>query len=130
MNCQGTHLIADLYGCRNLDDAGLVDAVLRDATSAVGATLVGLHLHRFGDGQGVTGVAMLAESHISIHTWPEHDYAAVDMFVCGAGHDLDAGLRVMIDRFQAAQHDIKRLDRGIRMQVDVPSQRRPADSMR
>lgn len=112
MNSQGMHLIADLYGCRGLDDAGLIEAALREASTAIGATLVGLHLHRFGEGQGVTGVVMLAESHISIHTWPEHDYAAIDMFVCGEGHDLDAGLRVLTDHFHAAREDIKRLTRG------------------
>lgn len=119
MNCQGTHLIADLYDCRGLADVDQVEAALRDATAAIGATLIGLHLHRFGEGEGVTGVAMLAESHISIHTWPEHDYAAIDIFVCGDGHDVEAGARVMIGHFRAARHDIQQLPRGMRARAPI-----------
>ena len=66
-----------------LDEVAPVEAMLRDAAEAAGATVLNVRLHHFGPGQGVTGVAILAESHISIHTWPEKDYAAVDIFMCG-----------------------------------------------
>lgn len=89
---QGRHLIADLTGCARLDDAGFVEAALVAAAEAAGATVLEARLHSFGPGQGVTGVVLLAESHISIHTWPEHGYAAVDIFLCGRRHDLDAAL--------------------------------------
>jgi S-adenosylmethionine decarboxylase len=79
----GTHLLVDLWGCRNLDDLALVDQALREAVTACKATLLNLFLHHFGEEQGVSGVAVLAESHISIHTWPERGYAAIDIFMCG-----------------------------------------------
>ena len=55
----------------------------RPAVDVAGATLLHIHLHRFGDGGGVTGVAVLAESHITVHTWPERGFAAFDVFMCG-----------------------------------------------
>jgi S-adenosylmethionine decarboxylase len=79
----GTHLLVDLWECRNLDDLALVEQALREAVTACRATLLNLFLHHFGKEQGVSGVAVLAESHISIHSWPERRYAALDLFMCG-----------------------------------------------
>lgn len=84
MTVLGHHLLADLHGCPHLDDPVLVEAALRAAVAAAGVRLLDLRLHHFGARQGVTGVALLAESHISIHSWPEHGYAAIDIFICGA----------------------------------------------
>jgi S-adenosylmethionine decarboxylase len=67
----GTHLLLDLWGSSNL-------------TEAAEATILHSHFHHFGPDGGVSGVLVLAESHISIHTWPERDFAAVDIFMCGA----------------------------------------------
>ncbi|WP_156679772.1 adenosylmethionine decarboxylase [Sphingomonas profundi] len=92
----GRHLIADLHGCTGLDDVAAIERLLRDAATAAGAALLEIRLHAFGPGQGVTGVALLAESHISIHSWPEHGYAALDFFLCGARHDLEAALAVIV----------------------------------
>lgn len=92
----GQHLLADFHGCHALDDLGAIAAMLRDAAAAAGATLLDVRLHHFGPGQGVTGVAMLAESHISIHSWPEHGYAALDFFLCGNAHDIGAALDVAV----------------------------------
>jgi S-adenosylmethionine decarboxylase len=80
----GTHLLLDLWGAKNLTDPPTIDAVLRDAAEAAGATILHSHFHHFGPDGGVSGVLVLAESHISIHTWPERDFAAVDIFMCGA----------------------------------------------
>jgi S-adenosylmethionine decarboxylase len=80
----GSHLILDLWDARHLDDAGRVELALRQAVEAAGATLLHLHLHAFTPSGGISGVAVLAESHISIHTWPERGYAAIDVFMCGA----------------------------------------------
>ncbi len=79
----GRHLLIDLWGARRLDDLALAEATLREAVAAVGATLLHIHVHHFTPNHGVSGVAVLAESHISIHTWPEAGYAALDVFVCG-----------------------------------------------
>ncbi len=79
----GTHLLIDIWGASGLDDLGLVDAALREAVAATGATLLRMDLHHFSPNGGISGVAVLAESHMSIHTWPERAYAALDVFVCG-----------------------------------------------
>ncbi len=78
----GTHLIIDLYGAERLDDLPFIETVLRDCVDKAKATLLHIHLHPF-EPNGVSGVAVLAESHISVHTWPEEGYAAFDVFMCG-----------------------------------------------
>jgi len=83
MRFAGTHLIVDLWDASRLDDLPLVERTLRQASDAAGATLLRLDLHSFSPTGGITGVAILAESHISIHTWPERSYAALDLFMCG-----------------------------------------------
>jgi S-adenosylmethionine decarboxylase len=93
---EGQHLIADLQGASQLADVEHVKRCLIEAAAAAGATLLEIRLHSFGPGQGVTGVAMLAESHISIHTWPEYGSACVDLFMCGRSHDLDAALDTIV----------------------------------
>jgi S-adenosylmethionine decarboxylase len=104
----GTHLIIDLWGATNLDDPGHIDAVLRDAAIATGATILHGHFHHFSPNGGVSGVLVLAESHVSIHTWPERDYAALDIFVCGdcdpykAIEHLKRGF--LPERVQLAEH--------------------------
>ena len=108
----GTHLLADLTGCAGLDDPARVEMALREAVAAARATLLDIRLHHFGPEQGVTGVALLAESHISIHTWPEHGYAAVDIFLCGSGHDLDAALAALSVRLDARGCAERRMARG------------------
>ena len=79
----GTHLLVELWGAANLADvAGIENALLEGARKA-GATVLHSYMHPFGEGMGVSGVVVLAESHISIHTWPERGYAAIDLFMCG-----------------------------------------------
>lgn len=112
MEFTGNHLLIDLFGCTGLDDAVRVEDVLRTAVSRAGATLIDFRLHGFGPGQGITAIALLSESHISIHSWPEHGYAAVDLFLCGERHDLDAAVTVLVDGFAADRHDVQRFARG------------------
>ncbi len=66
-----------------LNDIARIEQAMRDIVTACGATLLHIHLHHFSPSGGVSGVAVLAESHISVHTWPERDYAAFDVFMCG-----------------------------------------------
>jgi S-adenosylmethionine decarboxylase len=109
----GRHVLADFHGCAaRLDDVELVEQTLIDAVRAAGATILHLNLHHFGEGQGVTGVALLAESHMSIHTWPEHGYAALDLFLCGRRHDIDAALAVLADAFEPADINKRTIERG------------------
>ncbi|WP_420546878.1 adenosylmethionine decarboxylase [Curvivirga sp.] len=79
----GTHLLIDLWGASNLDQIELVEETLRKGALDAGATILHCHLHHFTPNGGVSGVLVLAESHISIHTWPEANYAALDVFMCG-----------------------------------------------
>ena len=83
MRFAGTHLIIDLWHASHLDNIEAVETALRDSVEASGATLLKLDLHCFSPSGGITGVAVLAESHISIHTWRERAYAAIDVFMCG-----------------------------------------------
>lgn len=109
----GRHLLADLHDCSApLDDPALIERSLRAAAEAARATLLDIRLHRFGEGQGVTGVALLAESHISIHSWPEHRYAALDFFLCGHRHDIDAALGVMVEALGAGEVRTHSVARG------------------
>lgn len=86
VRCAGAHLIVDLYHAERLDDIAHIERTLRDCVTAAGATLLHIHLHHFEPNGGVSGVAVLAESHISIHSWPEHGYAALDIFMCGSAN--------------------------------------------
>src|SRR5918996_2631116 len=97
----GTHLIVDLWGGNKLDDIEHIRRALKDAAYAAGATLLDIHLHRFSPNGGVSGVAVLAESHISIHTWPERSYAALDLFMCGKAEPYMA-IPVMQEAFEPA----------------------------
>jgi S-adenosylmethionine decarboxylase len=83
VRCAGTHLIIDLFGARRLDDLRHISDTLKKCVEVAGATLLHIHLHHFTPNGGVSGVAVLAESHISIHSWPEAGYAALDVFMCG-----------------------------------------------
>ncbi|MGE9657799.1 adenosylmethionine decarboxylase [Snodgrassella alvi] len=81
----GRHCILDVYQINDnwLQDAVAIEELLRQAAQAAQAHILTSHFHTFGGNGGVTGVLLLAESHISIHTWPEHHYAAIDIFMCG-----------------------------------------------
>lgn len=79
----GIHLIIDFWEAENLDNLQLMEAALREAVEVSGATLLHIHLHHFTPSGGISGIAVLAESHISVHTWPERGYAAFDIFMCG-----------------------------------------------
>lgn len=107
----GTHLIVDLRGAAGLDDIAHIERALRDAVAASGATLLHVHLHHFTPNGGVSGVAVLAESHISIHTWPERGYAALDVFMCGSARP-EKTLEVFKKAFQPARMDVAEHLRG------------------
>jgi S-adenosylmethionine decarboxylase len=110
----GTHLIIDLMQAERLDDLPFVEDTLRECVTAAGATLLHIHLHHFTPNGGVSGVAVLAESHISIHSWPECGYAALDVFMCGDAqpHKAVEVLRKAFkpDRIQVEEH---RRGRGV-----------------
>ena len=114
----GIHLIADLHGIapHRLVDPAAIEQLLNDAAVVAGATIVYSHFHAFGPGQGVTGVVLLAESHISIHTWPENGFAAVDIFMCGGAQPQQA-LEAIVAAWQPISSDVRNLSRGLAAQI-------------
>jgi S-adenosylmethionine decarboxylase len=110
VRCAGVHLIVDLHGAERLNDIDHIEATLRHCVEAARATLLHIHLHHFQP-NGVSGVAVLAESHISIHTWPEARYAALDVFMCGTA-DPDACIPVLREAFSATRVGVSEILRG------------------
>ncbi len=112
----GRHILADFYQARHLTAPDRVKQLLSEAARAANATVLDLKLHDFGEGFGYTGFALLAESHISVHTWPEHDYVAIDIFMCGQS-DAEKALDVLRAYFAPDDERIQMLDRGQLPQV-------------
>lgn len=108
----GTHLILDLWQASNLDDLKLMQRAMREAVEVSGATLLHIHLHHFTCSGGISGVAILAESHISVHTWPERNYAAFDIFMCGDARP-EMSIPVLKQYFLPARMEITEQLRGI-----------------
>jgi S-adenosylmethionine decarboxylase len=108
----GSHLIIDLWEAEGLNDRDRIETALIDAVKAAGATLLHIHLHTFNDGGGVSGVAVLAESHITFHTWPEEGYGAFDVFMCGDAEPRKA-LPVFAAAFNAKRTVIAEHKRGV-----------------
>ncbi|MCP9808317.1 adenosylmethionine decarboxylase [Cyanobium sp. HWJ4-Hawea] len=103
----GKHCILELYNCDSakLDDEAFLRTAITTAAKQAGATLLNLITHRF-DPQGVTGLALLAESHISIHTWPESGYAAVDVFTCGDHTMPEKACQVLAEELESGRHKL------------------------
>lgn len=108
----GQHLIVDMWDGQGFDDKSFIEDTFRRAVEAAKATLLHIHLHEFTGGGGVSGVAVLAESHISIHTWPERGYAAVDIFMCGVAQPLRA-VEVMREAFKPRHTTVAEHKRGV-----------------
>ena len=108
----GAHLLLDMWGAGHLDDPEILGQAMRAAARAAEATLLHLHLHHFSPQGGVSGVAVLAESHISVHTWPEHGFAAFDIFMCGAAHPHLAA-KTLRDALHPSRIELNELRRGL-----------------
>lgn len=114
----GQHLIAEFYDAVGLYDPEAAKPALKNAVIDAGATLLGIDLHDFGDRAGFTGVAILAESHISIHTWPEHGYAAIDVFMCGDAQP-EKCIEALKRYFKPKQVSQQLIRRGLPAQLTV-----------
>src|SRR4029078_1914456 len=110
----GTHLIIDLVRAERLDDLEHIEHTLRRCVEVAVATLLHIHLHHFTPNGGVSGVAVLAESHISIHSWPEYADAALDVFMCGATKPR-ASIDVLKEAFSPGKVLVKEHLRGKEM---------------
>jgi S-adenosylmethionine decarboxylase len=116
MKAIGRHIILEMWGCQNLDSVETAECALRDMVQALDVTLLDLKVYPFSP-VGVTGMAIVSESHLVIHTWPEYGYAAVDVFTCGAPRDPQDAIGVLRRYFQPERIGVMEINRG---QVDLP----------
>ena len=114
MNVLGLHLLLELKECNPalLDDLAYVREALFLTAQQLGAHVVGESFHRFTP-QGVTGILSIAESHISIHTWPEFNYAAADIFTCGSSFRPSEAAELLIQRFESQAPQLTEVRRGL-----------------
>ena len=110
---QGKHLLLELYrcDCEKLNDESFLRCVLNKAAKLANATVLNLISNKF-EPQGVTAIALLAESHISIHTWPESNYSAVDIFTCGQNMLPELASKYLIDALNAEEHSLRIIERN------------------
>lgn len=106
----GNHIIAEFTGCSNLNNSAQLESVLTDAAHAANATVVGVKVHQF-EPCGMTGVIILEESHISVHTWPEYGYASIDVYTCG-DMPIEKALEVLREFFQPKKIRAITVNRG------------------
>lgn len=114
MYALGRHLLLELQNCNKevLDDLDFIKDCLNEAAIGCGATVVGESFYHFPP-HGVSGVVNIAESHISIHTWPEYKYAAVDVFTCGDSVEPEKAAKLIAERLGSESQSLIELRRGI-----------------
>jgi len=114
LDALGIHLLLELRKCNSklLDDLEFIRQAMTVAAKGAGATIVGESFHQF-DPRGVTGIVAIAESHLCIHTWPEHNYAAVDIFTCGENFKPYEAAQVIIQKLQCDSPSVTELQRGL-----------------
>ena len=109
----GYQTLVELYGCdaNLIDNENIVERILLELTELVGFTVVKSVIHHFSP-IGVSGVIVIQESHISIHTWPEYNYVAIDFFTCNKRYNIDDSISFMVKEFKASHSEIKEIKRG------------------
>jgi S-adenosylmethionine decarboxylase len=112
----GRHIILEMWGCQNLESVDIAEQALREMVDALDVNLLDLKVYPFSP-VGVTGMAIVSESHLVIHTWPEYGYAAVDIFTCGAPRDPQDAVNVLRERYQPERMGVMEIIRG---QFDLP----------
>lgn len=117
----GSHWILEMYDCpaEVIDDLERVRSAIRGAAKAAHSTLLHETAHSF-EPQGVTALGLLAESHISVHTWPELGYAAADVFTCGEHAKPDLACEYLAEVLQAGRREVRHLERGISAPPERP----------
>ena len=112
----GKHLLLDLWGVKFDNSITTLKKVIKNAVKVSGATMLHMHFHRFGKEHGISGVAVLAESHISVHTWPERNYIAFDIFMCGDTNP-ELGAEHLIKTLNPKKKVVKIIKRGVKKLV-------------
>ena len=110
---QSKHFLLELYKCdyEKLNDESFLRCTLNRAAKLAKATVLNLISNKF-EPQGVTAIALLAESHMSIHTWPESNYSAVDIFTCGQNMLPELASKYLIDALNAEEHSLRIIERN------------------
>ena len=118
------HFLLELYQCdyEKLDDEPFLRCTLNTAAKLANATVLNLISNKF-EPQGVTAIALLAESHLSIHTWPESNYSAIDIFTCGHNMQPDIACRYLIEALMAQEHFLRVIIRN--PPITIKNQTRP-----
>jgi len=111
MNAIGRHIILEMWGCQNLESVDTAERALREMVVALDVNLLDLRVYPFSP-IGVTGIAIVSESHLVIHTWPEYGYAAVDLFTCGAVRDPQDAVNVLRRLFKPDRIGVMEINRG------------------
>ncbi len=120
MEVLGSHLLLELKDCNpeRLNDLSYIRQVMIETAEDVGATIIGESFHHFSP-QGVTGILAIAESHISIHTWPEYGYAAADIFSCGASFRPMEAATKLAEALECVNPEIQEIQRGLAVEEAV-----------
>lgn len=108
----GKHIILDFWDSSFNNNILTLKKIITNAVKASKATMLHVHLHRFGKQQGISGVAVLAESHLSVHTWPERNYIAFDMFMCGDTDPINAS-EYLVSALKPKKKKITIIKRGV-----------------
>jgi len=130
MKALGRQIVVEYYGCNPdvLNDVALIHRAMHGAALACGATIVEEAFHVFNP-HGVSGVVVIAESHLTIHTWPEYGYAAVDLFTCGDDVEPDAAFDFLKERLEAKTFNAVEMKRGILdVAGDLPLRHKPDEA--
>lgn len=114
IDTKGTHLILDVWDAApsSLSDLEYVKSSLLNAAKKAGATIIGYKFHKFHP-TGVSGIILIAESHISIHTWPDKGYASIDIYTCGNKCFPSEAKKQILEAFRVKRADVARIDRGL-----------------
>jgi S-adenosylmethionine decarboxylase proenzyme len=112
MKALGRHVIVEMWEASNLNSSEILELALRETVEAIDGTLLDLRVVTFPV-HGVTGVAIIAESHVAVHTWPEHGYAAVDIFTCNLEADIEAGIEALEKHFLPGRKQVMEVRRGL-----------------
>ena len=122
MEALGRHVLLELRSCNPalLDDLPFLEGTMLRAAEETGATVIGKIFHQFSP-QGITGVVAIAESHLCIHTWPEFEYAAVDIFTCGENFDPTEAAKIVVAALQSQDSEIIEIERGILTPAAIPA---------
>jgi S-adenosylmethionine decarboxylase len=124
MNALGRQILAEIHGCDSkvLNDITSVEEIMVQAALKAGAEVREVAFHKFSP-QGVSGVVVISESHLAVHTWPEHGYAAVDVFTCGDSVNPWDACNYIVEQFRAQNFTASETLRGVLVETNLNNQK-------